>query len=212
MPLSDRTTLQFLWRDRSIHKGFRAGVSLHSHTMYSEESLETIPRWITTALSRAHVIGNRDPILNLRNAFWTPPLTPRQAHRLEEKQIETQFQLPALVSLTDHDDIRAGTLLRVLDRFRHAPISTEWTIPFEPAFFHIGVHNMPGGEASAITGLLASFTANPNLDGLADVLSMLNSYPGVLLVLNHPLWDEKGIGRRVHDQALGSLLQRHGRS
>ena len=39
------------------------------------------------------------------DAFWTPPLAPRQAYRLEEKQIQRKFKLPALISLTDHDDI-----------------------------------------------------------------------------------------------------------
>jgi len=31
-------------------------------------------------------------------------------------------------------------------------------------------------------------------------------------VLNHPLMDEKGIGRRQHTQVLGQLLSRHGSS
>ncbi len=39
------TTFQFLWKNRIIPKNFRSGVSLHSHTMYSEESLEMIPRY-----------------------------------------------------------------------------------------------------------------------------------------------------------------------
>lgn len=203
------TELQFFWRDWSIQKAFGCGVSLHSHTIYSEEGLEIIPDWIATALSVHHEKGSA---LNLRNAFWTPPLTPRQAHCLEEKQIETQLQLPGLVSLTDHDDMHAGTLLRVLDRYRHAPISTEWTIPFAPAFFHLGVHNIPPAEARAIGRELVNFTANPHPGKLDGILADLNSRPDVLLVLNHPLWDEKGIGRRMHERALHSLLESHGRS
>lgn len=211
MPATATTRVQFFSENRSIRNDFRAGVSLHSHTMYSEESLEIIPAWIATGLSFGRVFGKPNPVLNLRDAFWTPPLTPRQAHRLEETQIETQFQLPALVSLTDHDDIRAGSLLRVLDRFRHAPISTEWTIPFPPTFFHVGVHNLPAAQAHAITAQLAAFTCNPEPGQLGAVLAMLNSYPDVLLVLNHPLWDEKGTGESVHNQALHDLLSRYGR-
>ena len=51
---------------------------------------------------------------NFGNGFWTPPLPPRQAYRLEEKQIHSFFDLPAIVSLTDHDNIRASLLLRVI--------------------------------------------------------------------------------------------------
>lgn len=150
--------------------------------------------------------------LDFERAFWTPPLAPRQAHRLEEKQIQAQFQLPGFVSLTDHDDIRAGSHLQVLDRFREAPISTEWTIPFGPTFFHLGVHNLPAAEASDIMTQLRTFTKDPQEQLLGGVLAMLNCYPDVLLVLNHPLWDEKGIGLAEHAQMLGRLLERHGRA
>ena len=39
------TTIQLLWQNRRVHPEFRAGVSLHSHTMYSEESLQMVPRY-----------------------------------------------------------------------------------------------------------------------------------------------------------------------
>jgi hypothetical protein len=107
MAVADGTTLQFMWRDRSIGSDFRAGVSLHSHTMYSEESLETISRYT----SKMPFVGRGIPLegaefggagdrLDFRNAFWTPPLSPRQACRLEERQIQAQFQLPGLVSIS----------------------------------------------------------------------------------------------------------------
>ncbi len=211
---------QFLWRDRQIDKDFKAGVSLHSHTMYSEESLAMVPHYTAKvpylgAAIRRHQCeyqkesGDR---LDFGRAFWTPPLSPRQAHRLEEKQIQSTFQLPGFVSLTDHDDIRAGTQLHVLDRFREAPISTEWTIPFGPTFFHMGIHNMPLDESAGLMEQLGAFTANPQEHKLAALLAMLNAYPEILLVLNHPLWDEKGIGISEHAQVLGRLLERHGLS
>jgi len=42
--------------------------------------------------------------------------------------------------------------------------------------------------------------------------SQLNRYPNVFLVLNHPQWDEKGIGVQCHSQVLGRPLERHGHS
>ncbi|MGA8025603.1 MAG: hypothetical protein WB992_00540 [Bryobacteraceae bacterium] len=209
MAVTAFTELQFFWQKRSVHSDFRAGVSLHSHTMYSEENLNVVPRWIIGAVSVSHAVG-RGVSPDLRNAFWTPPLNPRQAYRLEEKQIHTQFQLPALVSLTDHDNVRAGSRLRVLDRFHLAPISTEWTIPFGPTFFHLGVHNIPPENAGAIIEQLNSFTADPEHSALPALLDMLNFHPNLLLVLNHPLWDEKGIGQSAHQEALRCLLQSQG--
>lgn len=213
------TTFQFFWRDRSIHPQFRSGVSLHSHTMYSEESLEVIPRYTARVPYLAKQIlqesdryrSHHGQPLDFANAFWTPPLSPRQAFQLEEKQVELQFGLKGLVSLTDHDNIRAGAQLRVLDEFQHAPVSTEWTIPFGPTYFHLGVHNLPAAEASSIMDDLRLFTANPKTGDLQKLLSTLSSYRDVLLVLNHPLWDEKGIGLSEHAQVLGRLLERHGR-
>ena len=214
------TTFQFLWRDQAIDKDFRAGVSLHSHTMYSEESLAMVPRYtakvpyLGAAIRReqAEYLQLKKDHLDFGRAFWTPPLSPRQAHRLEEKQIHSRFHLPAFVSLTDHDDMRAGSQLRLLERFREAPVSTEWTIPFGPTFFHLGVHNMPVEQSAAIMDQLKAFTANPQEWRLGELLAMLNSHPELLTVLNHPLWDEKGIGVAQHAQVLGRLLERYGRA
>jgi hypothetical protein len=206
MALREKTTFQFFWQDRVVPGDFRSGVSLHSHTMYSEESLNILPRYTgkVPLLRRA-----LDKNVDYARAYWTPPLSPRQAHRLEEKQIQRRFRLPGLVSLTDHDNIQAGMMLRVLDRFRHAPVSTEWTIPFGPTFFHLGIHNMPAALATSIMGQLNQFTADPNRGNLGSCLALLSSFPDVLLVLNHPLWDEKGIGANHHGQALQELLRLH---
>ncbi len=214
------TPIQFLWRDRGISKEFQAGVSLHSHTMYSEESLAMVPHYTAKvpylgAAIRKHAqeyhLAKSDR-LDFGRAFWTPPLSPRQAHRLEEKQIQSAFDLPGLVSLTDHDDIRAGSHLQLLERFSHAPVSTEWTVPFGPTYFHFGVHNMPAAKAASIMEELKAFTANPREANLGRLFSMLNAHPDVLVVLNHPLWDEKKIGVSEHAQVLGRLVERHGGS
>jgi hypothetical protein len=187
--------------------------------MYSEESLEMVPRYTARVPYLGGAVRRQEAEYRQKtqkpfdfgHAFWTPPLSPRMAYRVEEKQIQRKLGLPALVSITDHDDIRAGTHLHVLDRFKKAPVSTEWTIPFGGTFFHLGVHNMPGATASALMADLALFTANPHEDKLAGLLAMLNGHPEILLVLNHPLWDEKGIGAAQHAQILASLLERYRR-
>ena len=218
MTVTANTTFQLFWRDRAVAPEFRSGVSLHSHTMYSEESLDMVPRYtakvpyLGSAIRRqqAEYSRRRNTAFDFGNAFWTPPLAPRQAYRVEEKQIQRQFDLPALVSLTDHDDIRAGTHLRMLDRFRKAPVSTEWTIPYGPTFFHLGVHNMPAPESAALMREMEDFSAHPDEARLAELLEMFDSYPDILLVLNHPLWDEKGISSEAHAEVTGRLLARYG--
>ncbi|MBV9300848.1 MAG: hypothetical protein JOY62_09980 [Acidobacteriaceae bacterium] len=211
------TTFQFFWNRPVVEREFRTGVSLHSHTIYSEESVESIPRH----LSRIPYFGSRilrGNGLDASRLFWTPPLSPRQAYRLEEKQIHRKLQLPALVSLTDHDDIRAGSLLRVLDRFRDAPISTEWSVPFGPAVFHLGIHNLPPSHAADVMAQLSRFTTSGAADPqsrdrqLSGLLAMLNSYPNLLIVLNHPLWDESDLGSKRHAETLSQFLVRHGRT
>lgn len=199
----ERTRYQFLWKEPCISRRFRSGVSLHSHTLYSEESLDILPRHV----GKIPILGKTlDASVDYTQAFWTPPLSPRQAYRLEEKQINRRVELPALVSLSDHDNLRAGIMLRVLPRFEKAPISVEWTVPFGPTFFHLGVHNLPEAEALATLSMLHAFTAQPALETLRDCLHKLHSYREVLLVLNHPLWDEKQIGAAEHERALYSLL------
>ena len=188
--------------------------------MHSEESLEMIPRYtakvpyLGAAIRRqeAEYKQQNGDRLDFKRAYWTPPLSPREAHRLEEKQIQSQFQLPGFVSLTDHDSIVAGVHLQVLERFRDAPVSTEWTIPFGPTFFHLGVHNLPVESSAALMAEMAAFTAAPAAEKLGPILDALNEYRDVLIVLNHPYWDEKGIGYTEHETVLQQLLTLHSRS
>src|SRR5579862_1395438 len=170
--------IHWLWRDRSTPQRFRTGVSLHSHTLHSEETMAFIPRYtsgipvVSNAIRRQEEIyrQRRNCSLDFSRAFWRPPLAPHEARDLESRQLE-QLDLEALVSLTDHDNIQAGSMLRVLDP--QAPISVEWTIPFAPSFFHLGIHNLPPHRAPALMGNFAAFTKAPSKARLGDLLAAL---------------------------------------
>ncbi|MBV9266605.1 MAG: hypothetical protein JO061_10600, partial [Acidobacteriaceae bacterium] len=69
------------------------------------------------------------------------------------------------------------------------------------------VHNLPASEAAGIMQELSAYTAEPEPDRLISNLARLNSHPDLLLVLNHPLWDEKGIGLAQHRETLRNLLK-----
>lgn len=211
-----RSKLHFFWRDRTVRQRFRGGVSLHSHTLHSEESLAFIPRYtgklpligdaIRQQEERYRALTGRT--LDFARAFWRPPLAPREAYDLEQRQIHEALGLDAMVSLSDHDDIQAGWMLKVLEP--QAPISVEWTIPFGPSFFHLGIHNLPQQRAAAAMRDLAAFTAAPSKNRLAELLTALDELREVLIVMNHPLWDEACIGAVEHARLAGRFLERFG--
>lgn len=207
MSVTAATTQQLSWQDPTVAKDLRAGVSIHSHTTCSEETLSMVPDAITTLISWRSGKGKQ---ADFRHGFWTPPLPPRQAYRLEEKQIHAHFDLPAIVSITDHDNIRASSLLRVIRQFRKAAISTEWTIPFENTFFHLGIHNLSDQDAEAIVRELNEYTRTPSDARLLELLAWICANRESLVVVNHPLWDEKGIGIEKHKAALRTLLTKAG--
>jgi hypothetical protein len=192
-------------------------VSLHSHTVHSKESLDflyDIARHcgiLRFALKRGeNQYRERHGVaLDLRRGWWTPPLAPLDAYQVEATQIES-LGLAPMVSLTDHDDIEAPMSLQAVDPSRDVPISVEWTMPYGPTFFHVGVHNLPPRRARGIMATLEAFTERPCDTRARDILSWLDSLPGVLLVFNHPLWDEKGVGSIPHETAALRLLHQCG--
>ncbi|HTS75296.1 MAG TPA: hypothetical protein VMG40_03780 [Bryobacteraceae bacterium] len=211
-----RTHLYLHWRDRNVARRFRRAVSLHSHTLYSRESLAFIPRYTSKVpllgeAIRRHQRRYRERTgreLDFSRAFLRPPLAPREALELERAQIENVLDLDPLVSLSDHDDIQAGALLAVLNR--DAPISVEWTVPFGPSFFHIGIHNLPAARAQATMRELQEVTAAPTRERISQTLAAVHEFPGALVVWNHPAWDEARIGSIEHAQLLGQFLERFG--
>jgi len=211
-----RSQLHWLWQNSAAPNRFRTGVSLHSHTLHSEESLAFVPRYLGGVPIVSDIIRHQESrhfeltgrVLDFSRTFWRPPLAPREAFSLEKSQIENKLGIRALVSLSDHDDIQAGYMLQVVEP--ETPISVEWTISFGPSFFHLGIHNLPRDLAPSIMQDLASFTAAPNKPRLRELLSALNEIREVLIVLNHPMWDEARIGEVEHAQLSSRFLERFG--
>lgn len=212
-----RTPINLQWLERRVSWRFRTGVSLHSHTLHSKEPLAFLfkasrfaspLRWVLRDISRDHN-GQGGFELDLNRSWWTPPLTAREAFELERSQVRELGLLP-LVSITDHDDIEAPMSLQALDGGRRIPISVEWTVPYGDTFFHLGIHNIPAAGARAAMARFRAFTVAPKDSELGAILFDLHKSPGTLIVLNHPLWDESGIGQAAHTRAMANLLANHG--
>ena len=135
--------------------------------------------------------------LNYKASYWTPPLPPQLAFNLERRQIEDTLQLPALVSITDHDDIEAPLLLRSTNSNK-VPIAVEWTVPYRDSVFHLGIHNLPEATAAAWMQTFADFTAAPSITRIKQILSDLHDLPNILIVFNHPVWDLNKVGVDRH--------------
>ena len=217
-----QSSVSYLWREPEAAKGFTTGVSLHSHTNQSKETLDFISelskdwslvqpvmRWAEARCKRL-----RGYQVDYARAYWTPPLTPSLAFDLERKQIEDKLQIQGLVSITDHDDINAPMLLRSVPSSRHIPVSVEWTVPFGATAFHLGIHNLPSATGAAWMERLAAFTGMPVVERdpklLKEMLAELDEIPGVLIVFNHPLWDLYRVGKDKHDVLVNEFLAVNG--
>src|SRR5260370_10493427 len=161
-----QSSISYLWREPEAAKGFTTGVSLHSHTNQSKETLDfgwelsrewrvllRVMRW---AGGRCRRLTGINP--DYARSYWPPPLTPSLAFDLERRQIEDKLQIAGLVSLTDHDDIQAPMLLRTVAASRHIPVSVEWTVPFGATAFHLGIHNLPSAAGAASAEPTAVFS------------------------------------------------------
>jgi hypothetical protein len=142
-------------------------------------------------------------------SYWTPPMTPKLAFDLESGQIE-KLDLAAMVSISDHDNIKAPMLLRTVPSARRIPVSVEWSAPYDVQSFHLGVHNLPSDRAVEWMATLEDFTANPSDKRLTEILSALNKEPNVLVVFNHPMWDLYIVGEQKHQFLVNEFLQKNG--
>jgi hypothetical protein len=192
------TKFSCFWHRPDLGRHARAAVSLHGHTNRSKESLQLIPQlarkgpMLHEALEK-QCRKSRIPV-DFSRAYWTPPLTPKLAYATEKDQIENTLGLRAIVSLTDHDNIEAPLWLRSVPETGHTPVSLEWSVPFGGTVFHLGVHNLPVWRAQTIMGDLAAYTQKPSDRRLCELLAMLDGFPDVLVVFNHPLWTQSCVG------------------
>jgi hypothetical protein len=212
------STISYVWRDPNAAKGFRTGVSLHSHTNQSRETLDFLAN-----------LGNQYPVIrpllarlerrseqqhgvriNYAASYWTPPMTPKLAFDLESRQIESLDVAP-MVSISDHDNIHAPMLLRTVPSARQIPVSVEWTAPYGGVqAFHLGVHNLPSARATQWMAELEAFTAHPSDARLTEILAALHNEPNVLVVFNHPMWDLYLVGQEKHLFLVNEFLQKNG--
>jgi len=212
-----QSTISYLWRDSKAPEAFRTGVSLHSHTNQSHETLDFLAKMgnqyplIRPLLARVERGTKRllGVSLDYASSYWTPPMTPKLAFDLERRQIE-KLDLAPMVSLSDHDNITAPMLLRTVPSARQIPVSVEWSAPYGEQSFHLGVHNLPSVKATEWMETLADYTANPAPGRLTEILKALDEEPNVLVVFNHPLWDLYLIGKERHQFLVNEFLQVNG--
>src|ERR1700757_1013439 len=200
------STITYLWRDQKAAQGYRSGVSLHSHTNQSKETLDFLAN-----------LGNQYPVMrplfsrlerrsesmhgvriDYAGSYWTPPMTPKLAFDLESKQIE-DLDIASMVSISDHDNIKAPMLLRTVPSARRIPVSVEWSAPYGGVQdFHLGIHNLPSAKAYQWMATLEEVTAHPDDDRFTEILAALNDEPNVMVIFNHPMWDLFMIGQEKH--------------
>lgn len=216
------TKVRFLRRGDDgfgMMKGVEAAASLHCHTHFSREVLSFIPwyaeqvpivaTYFREAIDHYRRESGRD--LDFGRVWWTPPVTPGEVIEMERLQVEMELGLPALISITDHDEIEAGLRLQVVDSGGIYPISLEWTVPWGQGFFHLGVHNLPAESAIEMKTELMKYTEGlTDSRPLSELLEWLNRTTGTMLVLNHPFWDIELIGEGRHRHCLGEFLTEHG--
>jgi len=211
------STISYLWRDQYAARNFRTGVSLHSHTNQSRETLDFLAnvgnqypamRPLLSRLERRSE-SNHGLRVNYAAAYWTPPMTPKLAFDLESRQIEN-LGVASMVSITDHDNIKAPMLLRSVPSARQIPVSVEWTAPYGVQSFHLGIHNLPSARATEWMETLGEYTKNPSEERFTEILVALNAEPNVLVIFNHPLWDLYLVGAEKHASMVNEFLLKNG--
>jgi hypothetical protein len=215
--MKPRSKVAFIWEEPVAAIPYTTGVSLHSHTSASIETLSFIHQMGTSFAPMRAVFNHYEKrsrerhgvILDFISAHWRPPLQPRMAFDLECGQIR-RLGLEPMVSLTDHDTIEAPLLLRTLTDARRIPVSVEWSAPYGRTEFHLGIHNLPSDDAVHLMQRMAQFTACPSDAALHRLLSELNAIPQILIVLNHPLWDLYKIGLAAHTREVHRFLDENG--
>src|SRR6202022_2385723 len=76
---------------------------------------------------------------------------------------------------------------------------------------HLGIHNLDPARAISWMQALAEYTREPEPAALGHLLETLDGDPGVLIVLDHPLWDMAGIGSTQSITLLSQFLRAYAR-
>ena len=140
-------------------------------------------------------------------------MTPHDVYDIEKEQIN-EAGLDAIVSIYRPRQHRRQ-LCRSTSSTDNAkaPISLEWTVPFEYGFFHVGVHNLPKDRAVEIDQNAARLYISAKIrrtKSCTRCFAMLNEIPQVLVILNHPLWDIEIVGKEKHEILLKNFIKEHG--
>lgn len=211
--------VKFHKRGEDFGEFTRTGVSLHCHTLHSKELLDFVP-YYASRIPIASYFWNRHirhsekqygSTPDFSKGYWTPPLTGLEVFNSERDHL-ARLGLEAIVSITDHDSINANLEIRSDIDSGRSPISMEWTVPFEEGFFHVGVHNLPAESAETITAELLDYThrkGRPDNTRLHELFELLNQFPDVLIVLNHPIWDIEMVGQHAHERVLEKFVAEH---
>ena len=207
------TKVSCAWKNPESGRGYRTGISLHSHTQCSKEKLHFVPafaqRWFLLQHAMDRMCRNSAIPVDFSRAYWTPPLTPKQVFDSERNQIENVLGLSSLVSLTDHDSIEAPRLLRQSQETAEVPYSFEWSVPYGETIFHLGIHNLPSNRVHAIVEELEAFTQKSSDHTVTELLAGLHALPEVLIVFNHPLWNMYGFAAQKQAQHLDTFLSQN---
>ena len=69
--------MHFAWQDPKTPRNYRTGVSLHSHTMHSQECLSFLPRYLHMVPGVSRISRRfeqpRGQAVDFSRAYWTPP-------------------------------------------------------------------------------------------------------------------------------------------
>src|SRR5262245_9576689 len=190
----------------------QTAISLHSHSSCSREQLGFIPQ----AARELPVVGRLfdrgatqfcralgQPI-DFESVYWRPPVSPERLFSSEQRQIAERLNTEGLVAVTDHDTLEGPVRMRSRGA-AGAPYSVEWSVDVHDTVLHLGVHNLP--EARVVE---AEARLGRPCGDVAALLDWLGECRDTFVVLNHPWWDQTGIGALRHEAILLSFLRSHG--
>ena len=210
-----RTTLEIYRHGQRFVRpaGTNTGVSLHSHSDCSRESLEYLPSLarrmplLAMLFERGVAAYQRDQGRqpDFAAIYWRPPVTPAGVIESEREQIAERFDCTALVSLTDHDSVEGPLKLRAIGA-SEVLLSFEWTVPVEESVLHLGVHAIPPDRLEAAMRLTREYSRGAARSSLREIFAWLVERRDTFIVLNHPFWDVGGVGELRHEAMLLAFL------